>query len=147
MPQIPSATWPTFDYPKFLSLSGSAVVAYMEPLLNDPALVVGPEDLRRLAAALPSFDEYHLVYAIEVGTDSLPSLFALPVARCLTHRDQSVRLAAHRALSRLPAHAITEALVNATRAAVAAGAPAAEVGDLPDVLARRQAVDPVDAAG
>lgn len=138
MPQSTSSAQPRFDYPRFLSLSESDLVAYMEPLLNDPAVVVEPEDLKSVAAELASFDEYHLVYAIELCTDQMPSLFALPVADALRHEDQSVRLAAHRALSRLSTQAITDNLIDACRAAIESGAPSVEVGDLPEILERRR---------
>ena len=127
-----------FDYQRFLSLSTSDLVAYMEPMVNDPMAFVGPEDLRSVATNLGSFDEYHLVYAIELCTDLLPSLFSLPVANCLTHRCQSVRLAAHRALCRLPSQEITDALILSCDAAIASGAPIEEVGDLPEILRRRR---------
>src|SRR5947209_185325 len=106
MPQSMSSTRPGFDYQRFLSLSSSDLVAYMEPILNDPTVVVGPTDLQSIAADLASFDEYHLVYAIELCTDQMPALFAPLAARCLTHRCQSVRLAAHRVLSHLPPQAV-----------------------------------------
>ncbi len=138
MSQITNTTQPMFDFPSFLRLSESDLVAYMEPVLNDPTLVVEPEVLRQMAADLASYDEYHLVYAIELGVDQDASMFALTVARCLAHPAQSVRLAAHRTLSRLPAQAISDELINACNAAIAAGSSPAEVGDLPEILERRR---------
>lgn len=138
MPQSTNGVQTRFDYQRFLTLSTSDLVAYMEPILNDPTAFVEPEDLQSLAADLASFDEYHLVYAIELCTDLMPSLFAFPVANCLRHRCQSVRLAAHRALSRLPSQAITDDLIDSCRAAIASGAPIKEIGDLPDILLRRR---------
>ncbi len=137
MPQSTNDVQAKFDYQRFLSLSTSDLVAYMEQILNAPTVSVEAEDLQRVAADLESFDEYHLVYAIELCTELMPSLFAVPVANCLTHRCQSVRLAAHRALSRLPSQAITDELINSCHAAVAAGAPIEEIGDLPEILRRR----------
>jgi len=127
-----------FDHRRFRSLEGSDLVAYMEPLVNDPTVAADPADLRLILAGLADFDEYHLVYAIEFGTDRMPGLFAGEVARCLAHPCQSVRLAAHRALSRLPIGEISDELIDACRGAIAGGAPAAEVGDLPGILASRQ---------
>jgi hypothetical protein len=138
MPQSMSTMQPRFDYRKFLSLSESDLVAYMEPIVNAETAIIEPADLQDIASGLGSFDEYHLVYAIELGIDSMPFLFALPVAECLTNRFQSVRLAAHRALSRLPTQAITDDLIDACHAAIAAGAPIQEVGDLPNILGRRR---------
>ena len=126
-----------FDHRLFLASEGSDLVAYMEPLVNDPATVADAASLTVLLEGLADFGEYHLVYAIEFGTDRMPALYAAEVAKCLAHRCQSVRLAAHRALSRLPEVAISDRLIEACRGVIARGGPEAEVGDLPGILASR----------
>jgi hypothetical protein len=130
-----------FDYQEFRSLSMSDLVDYMEPIVNDPeTAIVDPSDLRSVAADLESFDEYHLVYAIELGINFMPALFALPTAQLLTHRCQSVRLAAHRGLLGLTSQAISDDVINACQAAIASGAPIHEIGDLPGILRDRLAL-------
>ena len=136
-----NSTQTSFNYQTFRSLAMSDLVESMEPIVNDPGTRVEPEDLQGLATDFESFDEYHMVYAIELCADLMPDVFALPTAHCLKHHFQSVRLAAHRALSRLSPRAITDDLIKASEAAIAAGAPIEEVGDLPQILRRRRSTN------
>src|SRR3954454_7809071 len=125
-----------FEYDRFRSLAGSDLVGYMEPLLGDPEVIVSPDDLRRMAAELDHYDEYHLVYAIELGVERMPSVFGPSAARCLTHECQSVRLAAHRHLLRLPPSTVSDELIGACERAVEAPGRYEDVSDIVERLRR-----------
>jgi hypothetical protein len=108
----------TFDYDRFHSLTGADLVAYMEPIVTDPSVAVQSTALDRIASEIDTYDEYHLVYGLELGPDHAPDTFAPAVPRFLSHNSQAVRCAASRALNRLPDRLITKPLVNAARAAL-----------------------------
>jgi hypothetical protein len=106
-----------FDYSRFMALSDSELFAYVEPFLNPTSPL--PEDiLQRLFSELPTYDEAHSVYTIELGPDHAPELFAPILPQYLSHKSQAVRCSASRALNRLPARLITKELVHAARAAL-----------------------------
>jgi len=107
-----------FEYERFATLNESELSAYMEPFANDPSLPIAPEALLRMCSELPTYDEYHLVYALEVGSDRLPETFACRVPPYLAHDRQCVRLAAAAVLDRLPSAVITQHLVNSVRQAL-----------------------------
>jgi len=130
----------TFDYERFCTLETGDLVQYMEPLLADKTALVGAVDLERLAASLHGFDEYHLVYAIELGMDRSPELFRLPVARCLSHERQSVRLAAHRQLLWLPPEMIADDLMQACDRALQASEKWDDVSDIVERLRQRRRI-------
>jgi hypothetical protein len=126
-----------FDYDTFRSLHGSELVDYMEPLLCDAAAVVPAAALTRLASDVAAFDEYHAVYALELGMQRSPAQFALVAARCLPHECQSVRLAAHRTLLAVPKPLATAELIEACERALGADR-AADVSDILEKLRRKQ---------
>ena len=128
----------TFEYQKFRSLESSDLVAYMEPIVTDPSIVVPAGTLDRMAAELDAYDEYHLVYGIELGMDRMPDRFGLQVARFLAHESQPVRLAAHRNLSRLPASMLSDKLIDACDQAIAYGPWTADVCDIVGRLQERR---------
>ncbi len=101
-----------FQYDQFASLERSDLSAYMERFANDPTIPLTPDDLQRMLSELPNYDEYHLVYALEVGGDRSPDTFAPSVPAYLTHGEMSVRLAAANVLERLPDAVITRSLVD-----------------------------------
>jgi hypothetical protein len=113
-----STTQQTFDYDRFHSLNETDLVVYMEPIVTDPSAVVPSMALDRIASEIHTYDEYHLVYGLELGTDHAPDLFAAAVPRFLSHKSQAVRCAASRALNRLPNRLITKPLVDAARTAL-----------------------------
>jgi len=128
----------TFEYQKFRSLETSDLVAYMEPIVNGPSIVVTAGALDRMARELDAYDEYHLVYAIELGMERMPDRFAPQAARFLAHESQSVRLAAHRNLSRLPASMLSDALIDACNQAIDRGTWTADVCDIVGRLQERR---------
>src|SRR5262249_15874836 len=100
------------------SLTGSDLVEYMEPIVTDPSAVVPSTALDRIASEIGTYDEYHLVYGLELGPDHAPDLFAPAVPEFLSHESQTVRCAAFRALNRLPDRLITKPLLDAGRTAL-----------------------------
>jgi hypothetical protein len=129
---------PAFDYQEFSSLKTADLVAYMEPIVTDPSAIVPSRALEQMAAEMESYDEHHLVYTIELGMDRMPEVFALRVARLLCHECQSVRLAAHRNLVRLPSSLISDHLIAACDQAVMAGKAYGDIKDIGALLRRRQ---------
>ncbi len=86
----------SFEYDRFAELSDSDLYAYVEPFLN--RLVPIPQDeLQRMHSELPAYDESHLIYAMELGPDRAPDLFASVIPQYLSHTSQSVRCSACRA--------------------------------------------------
>ena len=69
------STTSAFDYVRFLTLTGSDLVTYMEPLVNDSATRVPQDILKVMLSDLPTYDEYHLVYALELGAANSPKSF------------------------------------------------------------------------
>ena len=100
------------NYQTFLALTGEALASYMEPLLTDPNTDPPPGILEAMLTELPGYDEYHLVYALELGATRLPGTFAPHLPRYLEHRDASVCSAAARLLTKLPDAVVTEAIIN-----------------------------------
>jgi hypothetical protein len=101
-----------FDYDHFARLTDDSLVAYAEPLANSLHCTISPRDIDRLKAHLDDFDEYHLVYAIEIGTDNSPAEIASEVPRFLGRQEISVFCAADRALRRLRPEFITPLLIS-----------------------------------
>jgi hypothetical protein len=108
-----------FGYDKFLALSDLDVVAYVEPFLGDPSLAVPQDALRRMLSDLPTYDEAHLVYALELGAAYSPETFASKVPLYLAHEHGSVRCAASRFLEHLPEKLVTRELIDSVRKALA----------------------------
>jgi len=107
----------SFDYGRFVELSDSDLYAYVELFLN-PSVPIPQSVLQRMLSELPKYDEPHLAYAIELGPDHAPDLFAPVLARYLSHSSQAIRCTASRALSRLPKRLLTKNLVDAARTAL-----------------------------
>ncbi|HYV39680.1 MAG TPA: hypothetical protein VE988_28585 [Gemmataceae bacterium] len=128
-----------FDYQRFLASAGADTVEYMEPIVNDPSSVAVPVDvLEQMASDLGTYDEYHLVYGIEVGMEHSPALFALASARFLSHESLSVQCAVYRCLSRLPPTLISETLIKECEAAIRNRKLISGLSDIVDVLRQRQ---------
>ncbi|MGH7135042.1 MAG: hypothetical protein ACREHD_04835 [Pirellulales bacterium] len=106
-----------FEYTRFLALPESELYAYVQPVLN-PRSPLPQDVLQRMFSELPTYDEVRSVYAIELGPDRAPDLFAPVLPRYLSHKSQAVRCSASRALNRLPDRLITKELVDAARAAL-----------------------------
>jgi len=102
-----------FDYETFVNLQQSDLYAYMEPLLAvDVNLVVQRDVLERVFLELPSYDEYHLVYGLELGGRYCPDLFIGIMPRYLKHPARSVWCAAFRVLDNAPSDSLTPEILN-----------------------------------
>jgi hypothetical protein len=108
-------TTKNFDYEMFLALAGSDVVAYMERLVNDTTTKISRDDLERMLLDLPMFDEYHLVYALELGIAHAPDIFAPQIPQYLGHGSAAVCSTASRVLNKLPSQYVTQNLIDAVR--------------------------------
>ena len=127
-----------FDYERFVELSGSSLVDYMEPLVDDPGVPIPPGALDRLLSDLPSFnDEYHLVYALTLGAYRSPETFAQHLPPYLANEHQSVRLAASRMLIHLPDAFIGSDLVEAVRHFLLSCPEKEHMADMLDELEKR----------
>jgi hypothetical protein len=102
----------SFDYERFASLSGTDLIAYVEPFIDIRTNDIKDNFYLKLLDDLLSFDAEHLVYALELGMILHPCDFALRAARFLSSQDSSVCCTAFRVLSKLAPAAITEQLVN-----------------------------------
>src|SRR5437660_12777892 len=101
-----------FQYDRFRTLSESELVAYMEPLINDPKIHVPSGVIERMLSELPTYDEAHLVYALELLGYNAPETIAPHVPQFLAHQYGSVRCAASRILQHLPDLHVSHELVD-----------------------------------
>jgi hypothetical protein len=109
----------------------------MEPLVNDPMTKVSKDVLERMLSELPTYDEYHLVYALELGGAHSPETFALHVPQYLAHEEASVCCTAFRVLSKLPEEYITQDLVDSVRKIVSSYPVRKFVAEILDMLTKR----------
>lgn len=103
----------------FLALDGLQLVEYIEPLLQAKIVGVSESILNRLLLDLPSYDEYHLVYALLLGSSLSPKAFIEYIPKQLSHKKDSVKSTALNILDRLPDELITIKLLASVRAVVA----------------------------
>jgi hypothetical protein len=108
----------SFDYSQFVKLTGEALARYMTPILYSDSVKVPSDAIDNMLQDLHRYDEFHLVFALELGALRAPKLFAAHVPGYLTHREQSVRLAASRILERLPAEHVNHDLIKSVREAI-----------------------------
>lgn len=99
------------EYHKFIALNGLDLCRYMEPLLSRPETQVSRNVLERMRSELPTYDEYHVVYALTLGAKFSPETFALHLPAYLAHELGSVWSCALRCLDQLPDKYITDALI------------------------------------
>jgi hypothetical protein len=107
-----------FQYDRFISLSDLDLSAYVEPFLGHQTRTVSQGDLQRILSELGKYDESHLVYAIELGADRSPQMFAAHVPPYLAHEHGSVRCAASRFLEHLSDEYVTQELIDSVRRAL-----------------------------
>jgi len=100
------------EYDKFIMLQGLDLCHYMEPLVGDPRTNVSTHILNRMLAELPTYDEYHLVYALQLGADHLPEVFIQHVPKYLASKHGSVFCMAFNILDRLADKYITQDLID-----------------------------------
>jgi hypothetical protein len=108
---------PNIEYDKFTALGGLDLCHYMEPLLNDCTASVSGDMLDHMLSELPTYDEYHLVYALELGARHSPKTFAMQLPLYLAHEQGVVWSAALRNLEQLPSEYVTDTLVDLVRSA------------------------------
>jgi hypothetical protein len=130
-----------FDYDTFVALNDSGLVNYVVEFLADTTRIVPEPTLEKLAAELFSYDEYHRVCAIELLSDRRLERICEGLPSHMRSEYQSVRLAASRALSRIPEEHITPELIRAVDAAIRSGPDADFFEDVVDDLRRRMRAD------
>lgn len=69
-----------------------------------------PEQLNALYGALRDLDELHLGFALVIGENFAPELFAADAAKLLGHPNLGVRVNAYRVLRAVPIHSFTDSL-------------------------------------
>jgi len=106
---------PTVEYERFVSLGGMDLYAYMEPLVVDPRTTVSANVLQHMLSELPTYDEYHLVYALTLGAKHSPETYAACLPLYLAHEQGSVSSAALNGLDQLPGNCVTKPLVDSVR--------------------------------
>jgi hypothetical protein len=109
----------TFDYDRFAALDGLELSSYIDPMLNaviaDDSIIVPRDFLQHLYSNLHRYDDFHLIYALELGGHRAPDLFLPQVPSYLAHPNNSVACAALRVLESLPDKWLTAELVNSLR--------------------------------
>lgn len=88
-----------FDIRSFLTLSGRELADYTEPFLAVEASAIALPVAEALVVALPSLDEEHLVYALELVMRARPVGFTDHLLKFLTHPQAAVCCTAYRLLS------------------------------------------------
>jgi hypothetical protein len=127
-----------FNYQRFQSLSDNNLFAYLVELLNDATISISDQDIERIKSELETFDDYHLIFAIEVGMDRRPDIFLSLVPKYLAHPELSVRLAVHRTLLNLPEDLLTDQLIEIVEKQVALKPRRSDVFELPLLLSQRR---------
>jgi hypothetical protein len=85
----------------------------MEPLLDNSGDGIPTEMLAQVRADLATYDEYHLVYALLLGTMHAPSMFIRLLPRFLGSNHESVVCTILNILQKLDDQYVTEELVDA----------------------------------
>lgn len=88
-----------FDIRSFLTLSGRELTDYVEPFLVVEVPAITLPVAEAIAVALPSLDEEHLVYALELVMRARPKGFTDHLLTFLTHPQAAVCCTAYRLLS------------------------------------------------
>lgn len=127
----------TFDYDRFVALNASELVAYVEPLLIDHFTNVPKDVLKRMLVELPTYDEYHLVYALLLGMQHSPQTFLPYIPQYLAHTSDSVCCTAFNALDRLSDDDLTPAVVESVRNVISSRPVKPFVADILDSLQTR----------
>jgi hypothetical protein len=79
----------------------------------EPDSTLSAEELNALHGVLNDLDELHLGFALVLGENFAPELFAPDAARLLGHPDLGVRVNAYRVLRAVPVHSFTDILKEA----------------------------------
>lgn len=107
----------SIEYDKFMAFSGVDLCRYMEPLLADRTTSVSDEVLHRMLTELSTYDDYHLVYALVLGTKHLPTTFARQLPLYLGSESESVWCAAFNCIGQLSGDCLTQEIVRLVRTA------------------------------
>lgn len=105
----------SFDLKTFLSLQSVHLCEYMEPVLANPTIRISENVFGCLLADLPTLDEYHLVYALQLAVNHAKSAFVSLLPSYLVHRSESVRCTAFNALNQIQRDRVTADLVRSLR--------------------------------
>ena len=121
-----------FDFATFMACSEEELAAYATNILLNGQM--SEVCLNQLAEKLNSFDDFHLVHAIELGVEFSPSRFLQLIPNFLTHKSQAVRFAVHRQLSAQKPGSISEELIRDCQQLAMQGRLADDVADIVKVL-------------
>lgn len=88
---------------------------YMEPFAIDPTMDVPQHVLDYMLAHLSEYDEYRLVYALQLGSDRCPGAFVPLLPQYLVHGAGSVWSTAIRILETIPIEYVTTQLVESVK--------------------------------
>jgi hypothetical protein len=105
----------TLEYRRFVTLQAMELTGYMDLLLADRNFTVPRPVVEEMSRDLQAFDEYHLVYALEILGKESPSEIATRLPIYLTYDSMAVRCAAVNALDRLPEECFTDDLLDSVR--------------------------------
>ena len=101
-----------FSFERFSSLAGSDLVEYVEPYLTIRPEAVPVSVYEQLVSGLADWDEYHLVYALELGMRLDPADFVGRLVPFLSHQDGSVCYAAYRLIKNRPPNETLDDLIS-----------------------------------
>jgi hypothetical protein len=116
----------TVDYDRFVSLERLDLCHFMDAVLADPTTRVSKDVLERMLSELSDYDEYHLLYALELGAKYSPETFARHLPQYLADEHASVVCSAYNALDRLPNEYVTQDLIDSASRALASVYPERE---------------------
>lgn len=99
------------EYDTFIRLTDVDLVQYMEPVVNDRTTTVPSDMLARILSELSTYDEYHLVYALDLLATRSPGSAVSYVPKYLADERCSVLCAALRLLTNMPDEYVTQELI------------------------------------
>ena len=112
---IPMTEIRSFDYDQFIALSVTDLARYMDAMLT-PQMNPVPEFVTaRMLAELSTYDEYHLVYALEIGGRHALASYLPHLPSYLANPKGSVCCVALNILDNIPDHFVTQSLVSAMK--------------------------------
>jgi hypothetical protein len=92
----------SFSYDRFLSLTGSELVSYVEPFLTTQSEAIPEAVYDLLQPKFADLDNEHTVYALEICMLLKPSEFVRCAITFLSHPDAAVCCAAYNSINSLP---------------------------------------------
>ncbi len=123
-----------FDYDLFRSLPRDELIRYMTPIANNQGARVPDDDLARMSRELDEYDEYRLVFALELGSRHLPDQYARRLPRYLSHGSFAVRCAAAWGLRSLPNRCICDELIDSVKRSLVRCPQAADWAEIVEFL-------------